>query len=217
MRYVTVFILGLLLATDASAAKLTFTVVGIDCQECSKPITKILSSVDGVSKPALDWKKGIASVQVPPRFDVEKIRTALQKQGFEAIFQGEKRRDLQPLPEAVRKTLDIKTYPGTKKIELASILAPGKITILDFYADWCGPCHVVDARLQHLLQGNPALAVRRLDVGKWDNAVAKQATALGAEALPYVRVYDANGKFVAAAAGGMWDVILAAVEKASKK
>jgi hypothetical protein len=61
----------------------------------------------------------------------------------------------------------------------------------------------------------PNLAVRRVNIGKWDNEAARQATReFRAEALPYVRVYDAKGKFVAAVTGGMWDEVLAALEKA---
>lgn len=63
--------------------------------------------------------------------------------------------------------------------------------------------------------GNPKVAVRRVDVGKWDNAAAKQATSeFRVESLPYVRVYDANGKFVGAQTGGSWDRVLKLVEKA---
>jgi len=114
------------------------------------------------------------------------------------------------------KTLDIASYTDGKRVDFAKIAAPGKITIVDFYADWCGPCHVLETRLQHLLKGNRNLALRRVDVGKWDNAAAKQITELRAKELPYVRVYDARGKFVAAVAGGMWDEVLAAIGKAER-
>ena len=61
----------------------------------------------------------------------------------------------------------------------------------------------------------PAIALRRVNIGKWDNEAAKQATReFHAEALPYIRVYDANGKFIGAVTGGMWDEVLAAFEKA---
>jgi hypothetical protein len=63
---------------------------------------------------------------------------------------------------------------------------------------------------------HPNLAIRRADIGKWNNAAAAQATHLGAEALPYIRVYDAHGKFVTSVTGGMWDEVLAAIEKASR-
>ena len=92
---------------------------------------------------------------------------------------------------------------------------PGKVTILDYWAEWCSPCHLLDVRLQHLVAGNPRLAVRRVNVGKWDNAAAKQATTeFRVAALPYVRVYDAKGKFVGAETGGPWDRVVSLVEKA---
>ena len=67
------------------------------------------------------------------------------------------------------------------------------------------------------MKANPNLAVRRVNVGKWDNPAAKQATsAFRVESLPYVRVYDARGKFIGAETGGMWDKILKLVEKADR-
>jgi len=60
--------------------------------------------------------------------------------------------------------------------------------------------------------------VRRVNVGKWDNDAAKQATReFRLEALPYVRVYDAKGKFVGAVTGGSWDDVLKTIEKARGK
>jgi len=165
----------------------------------------------------VDAKANTATVDVPPEFDRERLRAAVSNAGFAAVFPGEKARDIEPLPPDVVKTLDIVAFTDGRRVDLARIVAPGKITIVDFYADWCGPCRVLETRLQHLMNGDRKdLALRRVNIGKWDNDAAKQATELRAEALPYIRVYDARGKFVTAVTGGMWDEVLAAIEKAER-
>ena len=67
---------------------------------------------------------------------------------------------------------------------------------------------MLESRLERYMVAHPNLAIRRADIGKWNNAAAAQATHLGAEALPYIRVYDARGKFVTSVTGGMWDEVL---------
>lgn len=198
-----------------AAEPLKFTVVGIDCAACAPPILRTLNGVAGVKNPKLDWKAGTATVEVADGFDREKIRKALQDSGYEAVFAGEERKDLQPLSDEVLRTLDIASASEGDRIDVAKTLVPGKITVIDYWAEWCSPCHLLDARLQHLVQGNPKIAVRRVNIGKWDNPAAEQATKdFRAEALPYVRVYDARGKFVGSETGGLWDKILKLVEKA---
>ena len=55
-----------------------------------------------------------------------------------------------------------------------------------------------------------------MNVAKFDNAAGKQATRdFRMRAIPYVRVYAADGRFVGEDTGGSWDKILALVEKAS--
>lgn len=208
-------LLVFLLALPAFADTLTFTVVGIDCEGCSAPITKALKKVPGVKSAKLDWKAGIATVDVPSNFDREKLRTAMTDLGFEAIFAGETRKDIQPVSEEQLKALDIVTDAKGAKLDLKKIVVPGKITVIDLYADWCGPCKVLETRLHNYMTTHDGIALRRANVGKWDTPVAVQATReFRAEALPYVRVYDAKGKFVADVTGGMWDQILAALQKA---
>src|SRR5512133_3195633 len=103
---VSILIAGLAFALLA-AEPVTFTVVGIDCEACAPPIVRALKAVPGVRDPKVDWKAGTATVNVPDGFDREKIRAAIRDAGLEAVFPGEERHDLQPLPEDLRKTLDI--------------------------------------------------------------------------------------------------------------
>jgi thiol:disulfide interchange protein len=197
--------------------RLTLNVIGIDCAMCAKPVANALQSVAGVSKVQVDWKAARATVEVPDNFDRSLLRTALTNAGFDAAFPGEKRKEMEPLAADVVKTLDIVAYPGTSKLVIAKTVVAGKVTIIDFYADWCGPCRVLETRIERLMNADKSIALRRVNIGKWDNAAAKQATELHAEALPYVRVYDAKGNFVAAVTGGMWDEMLAAIDKAKSR
>lgn len=206
----------LLFASAAAAEPFTFTIVGMDCAACGPPIVKTLTAVEGVKSAKVDWKSETATVDVPAQFDRQKLRVALTNAGFESIFPGEERKEIQPLAPEILKTLDIIEYKDGKRVDIAKLMAPGKITIVDFYGEWCGPCRVLETRLQHLMRGQGNIALRRVDIGKWDNDAAKQATReFHAEALPYIRVYDAKGKFVASVTGGMWDEVLNAVAKAA--
>ena len=201
----------------ARSETLVFQVIGIDCAECAPPIVKALKNVEGVTSARVDAKKKTATVEIPTGFDVEKLRTAVSNAGFVAVFAGETPKEIEPLPADVVKTLDIRSYTEGRRLNFAEIVAPGKTTIVDFYADWCGPCRILEARIQRLMNGDRKnLALRRIDIGKWDNDAAKQATELRAEALPYLRVYDARGKFVTSVTGGMWDEVLAAIEKGER-
>jgi copper chaperone CopZ len=207
--------LAMTLALSAAASALEFTVVGIDCAACAAPIRKALNAIPGVSNAAVDWKAGTARVDVAEGFDKSRIRKALDAIGYEAVFSGEESSGLSPLPPDVAKTLDRISFDGSRPVDVAASLAPGKITVLDYWAEWCSPCRLLDARLQHLQQESPDVAVRRVNVGKWDNAAARQATKeFRLEALPYVRVYDARGKFVDDVTGGSWDKLLKVLEKA---
>ena len=203
-------------ALPLAAETLKFTVVVIDYEDCAPPILKALKAVPGVASSTFDWKAGEASVEVDEGFDRERIRKALRDIGFEATFPGETRKDLEPFPDSVRATLDIAPASNGEKIEIAKTLVPGKVTLIDYWASWCGPCHLLDVRLQYLARANPKLAVRRVNVAKFDNAAGEQAISeFRLRAIPYVRVYDAQGKFVGDDTGGSWEKILELVEKAS--
>jgi thiol-disulfide isomerase/thioredoxin len=85
-----------------------------------------------------------------------------------------------------------------QQIDISKHLALGNVTIVDFYADWCGPCKVVDPTIKQLAQSDPEIAVRKIDIVDWSSAVAKQ---YNVHTLPRVEVYGRNGQLVGTVRG----------------
>src|SRR5687768_9030532 len=128
-RLILLTLVLLLFPALVAAEKVTFTIVGIDCEDCVGPITKQLSKIEGAKLIELKWQEGLATVEVPAGFDRQKLRKAMTDLGFEAIFPGEKRKDIEPVSAAVLKTLDIAADPKGAKVDVKKTVVPGKITI----------------------------------------------------------------------------------------
>ena len=99
--------------------------------------------------------------------------------------------------------------------DLSGAAVAGKVTVFDFYADWCAPCREVDLHLYKKLKGRPDLAVRKLNVVDWDSALAKRHLA-GVTGLPYLVVYGKDGKEAERVEGFDLQKLDAAIEKGSK-
>jgi thiol-disulfide isomerase/thioredoxin len=101
-------------------------------------------------------------------------------------------------------------------VTVADHLVPGKVTVVDYGAEWCHPCKDVDSRLFELLDQGANLAVRKIDVGDWESEVA-QKHLKDVPQLPYVLVYDRSGKQVDAISGLDLDRLNAAIQKGMKE
>ncbi len=81
-----------------------------------------------------------------------------------------------------------------ESLNLRDYLVTGKYTLFDYYADWCPPCRQLSPRLEELARQHENLALRKIDIVSWSHPVARQQ---GVTDLPYLRLFDPDGKLVA--------------------
>ena len=95
---------------------------------------------------------------------------------------------------------------GEDIAELSALAVPGKITVFDFYAEWCEPCRLLDTHMLGILVARKDVAYRKLDVADWDTPLARHHLP-HAPTLPYVVVFDAAGNRVGAVMGMNLDAL----------
>jgi thioredoxin 1 len=87
---------------------------------------------------------------------------------------------------------------GNKEINLEDHLVRGKVTVIDFYADWCGPCRTLSPHLEDMAAHDPDIALVKINIIDWHSPVAKQ---FGITAIPRVQVYNPFGRLVGTSVG----------------
>ncbi len=65
----------------------------------------------------------------------------------------------------------------------------GKITIVDFYADWCGPCRHMGPILEKIAEENSNVVVQKVNVDKHPDLAREYQ----ANAIPHIIIYDKQG------------------------
>jgi thiol-disulfide isomerase/thioredoxin len=90
------------------------------------------------------------------------------------------------------------------QVDINRHLALGKVTVVDFYADWCGPCRKLSPSLEQMARSDPEIALRKIDIVNWKTAVARQ---FNIHSIPQVNVYNRGGRLVGTVVGVDFDTI----------
>jgi thiol-disulfide isomerase/thioredoxin len=77
--------------------------------------------------------------------------------------------------------------------QYSGLVSPGQITVVDFYATWCGPCKQIAPILDRLVGQQSGVVLRKVDIGNWDSGVAKK---YNITSVPNIRVFDKKGRMV---------------------
>ena len=87
----------------------------------------------------------------------------------------------------------------------------GKITIVDFYADWCGPCKHIGPILEKIAEGNSDITLQKVNIDK-QRDLAKE---YNISSIPHIFIYDKWGGQVADILGADEQRVRKAVAAAS--
>jgi thiol-disulfide isomerase/thioredoxin len=90
------------------------------------------------------------------------------------------------------------------QVDIARHLVPGNVTVVDFYADWCGPCKQISPSLEQMASTDPEIALRKIDIVNWNTAVAKQ---YDIRSIPQVNVYNRGGRLVGTVLGADFEEV----------
>lgn len=207
-----------LLASDGKTV--TLSLQDIDCQSCGQAVAKMLRREDGVRSTSFDLVSAEITVELadkqgrtPPRVDdlIERVRRA----GYRAVAGGGQGRYLpsEDFPEG----LDVEWLSRAgEEADVESGLVDGKVTVVDYYAIWCGPCREIDKEMKRILAEAPDVALRKINVVDWSSPVAREHLG-NVGGLPYVEVYSTTGKRVAAIEGLDLERLRKAIEKGRKR
>jgi len=98
-----------------------------------------------------------------------------------------------------------------QQVDINQCLALGNVTVVEFYADWCGPCRRLSPSLEQMAQIDPEVALRKIDIVRWGTPVARQ---FKINSVPQVNVYDRGGRLVGNVFGVDFDQVKAYVAQA---
>jgi thiol-disulfide isomerase/thioredoxin len=97
------------------------------------------------------------------------------------------------------------------QVDINQHLAVGNVTVVDFYADWCGPCTLLSPSLEQMARTDPEIALRKIDIVNWKTAVVRQ---YNISSIPQVNVYNRDGRLVGTVVGADIDKVKTYVAQA---
>ena len=97
-----------------------------------------------------------------------------------------------------RRGAPIEVISHGEQVDINQHLALGNVTVIDFYADWCGPCRRLSPSLERMAGSDPEIALRKIDIVNWKTGVAQQ---FNIHSIPQVNVYDRSGRLVGTVLG----------------
>jgi len=113
----------------------------------------------------------------------------------------ERQESAQAMADMVFQRQSVYVISHGERFEIEDHLAPGKITVFDFYSDFCPPCLAFASMFEALAQQRSDLVLVKVDINRpgrqgidWHSPVSNQ---YNLRRIPYMRIYDPAGELTA--------------------
>ncbi len=128
-----------------------------------------------------------------------------------AAYSAQAARQVQVTAAVAGRGQPVEVISHGAQVNINQHLALGNVTVVDFYADWCGPCRQLSSSLEQMARTDPEIALRKIDIVNWKTPVARQ---FNVNSIPQVNVYNRAGSLVGTVNGADIDRIKSYVAQA---
>jgi len=91
----------------------------------------------------------------------------------------------------------IEDFKPGEEVDIKELIHRGKITIFDFYSEYCGPCKIISPKLEQLDNQRDDIVVVKVDINRenvrgidWNSPISRQYRL---RSIPHFIVYDSSG------------------------
>ena len=172
-----------------------FSLQGADCADCAERIKDQLKKTKGVGKVEFDKQKVELTVKLGDGVSDDVVVAAAERAGLKAVLGPGQGSYLAHPDYPPGADVAVLSKRGEMVGPLDKLRVPGKYTVFDVYADWCGPCRAVDDHLRETVAPRPDVAIRKLNIVDFESPLGRE---LGdrLQVLPYVIVFTPAGRRV---------------------
>ena len=197
----------------APSQSLVVSFEDLQCASCGDRVAAKLERTEGVRSATFDRMSAELTAEYDPdATSADVLLTAVDDSGFP--FQRGAGKGSYAREVTFTEAMDaVQISTAGEEVDIEAHLVAGKVTVVDFFALWCGPCREVARTLRSILETSSDVAVRQVNIVDWDRPVVRQHLS-GISQLPHVRVFDGSGKLVDTITGLDVDRLRAAIQTA---
>jgi thiol-disulfide isomerase/thioredoxin len=183
-------------SVPSSARMTVISLDHVDNADRGLHLAKVVAREPGVYKARFDRRRAELTVAAAPSVDALAVARRLSANEAFGLVPGAGHGAYIAWAEPAGGDIQtVVTNGGEVVPELLPVMAPGKVTVVDFSAVWCAPCKKLDEHMNAVVASKNDVAYRKLDVGDWDSPVSKRYLH-DVPYLPYVIVFDRKGQEV---------------------